>query len=198
MKFFDSSHSLNIVLVRACATDLDCQGRITGSLDMPLSDSGESDAHELAIELEGHDINAIVSANCLAAQQTAQQLARHGQIRVRVEDCLTNLDHGLWHGKSLEELKETQPKLFRQWQDNPESICPPGGETIDQVRVRVSIALRKIRRKHKSGTVAIVAPEPLLSIIRSAVEPSELYTTPLRNGSRSRWDEVSLASDVVV
>lgn len=192
MNIFGNSHTLSVILVRAGSTDLDCQGRITGSLDMPLSDAGEEEARRTADDLFGHDIDAIVSANCLAAQQTAQELARHGQIRVRVDENLTNLDHGLWHGKSLDELRETQPKLFRQWHDNPESICPPGGETIDQVRFRVAQSLKKIRKRYK-GTVAIVAPEPLLSIIRSAVEHLELREAQFQGEECTRWDQIPLA-----
>ena len=133
MNIFGNPSNLNFLLVRAGSTDLDDQGRIVGSLDMPLSPTGEGEAKETADALTNYDIDAIYSAACLSAQQTAQQLSRDGEIRVRVQENWVNLDHGLWHGKSLDELKENQPKLYRQWHENPESVCPPGGETIEEV-----------------------------------------------------------------
>jgi len=192
MNIFGSPSNLNFLLVRAGSTDLDDQGRIVGTLDMPLSSSGEEEAKETAFELSDFPIGAIYSAACLAAQQTAQQLSRDGEIRVRVQENWINLDHGLWHGKCLDELKEMQPKLYRQWQENPESVCPPGGETVDEVRMRVKAVLKKIRRKFKSGTIAIVAPHPLLEVIRSEIENSELRElTPSKEDS-IRWEEIEL------
>ena len=197
MNNFEVSSNLNVILVRAGSTDLDDQGRIVGSLDMPLSQSGEEEALATSIELLSFDIDAIFSASCLAAQQTAQLLARDGEIRVRVEESWTNLDHGLWHGKSLEELKETQPKLFKQWKENPESVCPPGGETIEEVRNRISSSLKKIHRKFKGGMVAIVAPEPLFSIIRSEIDNSVVRDLSHQNTAVLRWEEIQLLGGAV-
>ena len=186
--------SLRIILVRAGSTELDDQGRISGSLDMPLSETGNQEAQETALELDALGIDVIYSARCLAAQQTAQQLSNNGAIRVRVKEPWTNLDHGLWHGKSLEELKETQPKLFRQWNENPESVCPPGGETIESVRNRISASLSKLRRKWKTGTVCIVAPEPLYSIFRSLIQCSELRNLFEDKGDSNRWEALDTAA----
>lgn len=175
-------------MVRTGSTELDDQGRISGCLDMPLSATGIREATETALELNALDIDMIYSAKCLAAQQTAKQLSSKSSIKVRVQEPWANLDHGLWHGKSLEELKETQPKLFKQWNENPESICPPGGETIEEVRNRISSSLSKIRRKWKTGTVAIVAPEPLFSIFRSLIQSSELRDLFEDKSQMDRWE----------
>ena len=197
MNIFGSPSKLDIILVRAGSTDLDDQGRIMGALDLPLSSHGEDEARQSALELTEYDLEAIYAASCLAAQQTAQILSHNGEVRVRVEENLTNLNHGLWHGKSLEELKETQPKLFRQWQENPESICPPGGETIEDVRKRVAVTLKKIRKKFKCGMVAIVAPEPLYSVIRSEVEDSAIEEQPHLKQPHLRWETMEIPANAM-
>ena len=194
MKISTTQTSLRIILVRAGSTELDDQGRISGCLDMPLSETGIKEATEIAVELDSLEIDMIYSAKCLAAQQTAKQLSGNGAIKVRVQEPWANLDHGLWHGKSIEELKETQPKLFRQWNENPESICPPGGETIEAVRNRISASLNKLRRKWKTGTVAIVAPEPLFSILRSQIESSELRDLFEDKSESDRWESLAPAA----
>lgn len=198
MNLFERHNHLNILLVRAGSTELDDQGRITGSLDMPLSQSGEQEARAISVELDSYEIDAIFSASCVSAQQTAQLLSRNGEIRVRVEESWVNLNHGLWHGKSIEELKEMQPKLYRQWQENPESVCPPDGETIEEVRSRVKSVLKRIFRKFNGGTVAIVAPDPLLSIIRSEIDDSKIGNRLPRNSELDRWAEVALEIRPVV
>jgi broad specificity phosphatase PhoE len=197
MNIFGSPSKLNLVLVRAGSTDLDDQGRIVGSLDMPLSPNGEDQARRMAIELDSYHFDAIYSACCLAAQQTAQQLSHQGEIRVRVEEDWINLNHGLWHGKSLGELKETQPKLYRQWKENPESVCPPGGETIEEVRKRVRVSLKKIRKKFKCGTVAIVAPEPLCSIIRTELDDTSIEELPHPKQCKVGWETMEIPANAL-
>ena len=186
-----------ILLVRAGSTDLDDQDRIVGSLDMPLSPEGEREARAIAQDLGEAGIVAIFSAAGLASQQTARQLSRSGEIRVRVEESFVNLNYGLWHGKSRSELKENQPKLYRQWQDNPDSICPPDGEPVEAVRDRVKTVLKKIRRKHKTGTIAIVAPDPLLSILRSELEGTEVRDLLDLRSHENAWCDVDWVSGSV-
>lgn len=197
MSEIEFNEKTRILLVRAGSTDLDDQDRIVGSLDMPLSPEGEREARTISQGLEGAGINAIFSAAGLASQQTARQLSRSGEIRVRVEENLINLNYGLWHGKSRSELKENQPKLYRQWQDNPDSICPPDGEPVEAVRDRVRMVLKKIRRKLKTRTIAIVAPDPLLSILRSEIEGTEVRDLLDLRCEENAWFDVALVSGSV-
>lgn len=183
-----------IILVRAGSTDLDDQDRIVGALDMPLSSEGEREARAIALDLKDFGIIAIFSASGLASQQTARQLSRAGEIRVRVDENFVNLNYGLWHGKSRSELKENQPRLYRQWQDNPDSICPPDGEPIEAARERVRVVLKKIFRKHKTGAIAIVAPDPLLSILRSELEGTEVRDLLDLRCDENGWCDVDWAA----
>ena len=165
-----NSDDLQIVLVKPGVTDFDAQGRITGTLDVPLSDSGIAQAQSVATELAGVEITAVYSGPCLAAQQTAVEITAHSRVRPRVEAKLKNVDMGLWQGRELDELKTNQPRFVRQWQENPEQICPPGGETLMDVRPRVDAFLKRISRKHKSGVVVVVVADPLASEIAARID----------------------------
>jgi len=161
---------LQIVLVNPGATEFDAQGRIVGTLDVPLSDSGIEQARSMAAELSGLKITAVYSGPCLAAQQTAVEITADSRVRPRVEAKLKNVDMGLWQGRELEELKSNQPRFVRQWQDNPEKVCPPEGETLMDVRPRVDAFLKRISRKHKSGVVVVVVADPLASVIAARID----------------------------
>ena len=166
MSIVKDKKMLKVFLVKAGSTDLDDQGRISGSLDLPLSETGLSEADELADVFAGLDTRGIYSAPCRSAIDTARTIAAHCRKgRVKVEDSWSNLDHGLWHGKSLAELQETLPRFYRQWCEHPESVCPPGGETYADVVARCRPAVERILRKRRSGNVIVVAPEPLLEIL---------------------------------
>lgn len=185
---------LHIILVRAGATELDAQGRITGSLDLPISPESESFIQRTVDELSDLKIDAVYSARCLAARQTAQKLTAGRKLKVRIADEMVNLDHGLWHGKSIMELKETQPRLFRQWQENPETVCPPGGESYADARKRIGEFLKKIRKKHRSGTVVVVVPDPLLSVMASRAKQApakDLFDCVSKSG---QWQTLNPAT----
>ncbi len=95
-------------------------------------------------------------------------------LKVKTLDKLQNLDHGLWQGMLVADVKTKQPKVYRQWQEQPETVCPPQGETLVAAKQRVQAALAKLLKKHKSdGVVAIVVPEPLASVIRNVLRHDE-------------------------
>ena len=45
---------------------------------------------------------------------------------------------------------------------------------ISAARERVKLALEKILKKHKSGVVALVVPEPLATLIRCELQQGDL------------------------
>ncbi len=47
---------------------------------------------------------------------------------------MQNLNLGLWQGMQVAEVRHKQPKVYRQWQEQPENVCPPDGEMIEQGR----------------------------------------------------------------
>ena len=103
---------------------------------------------------------------------------------------MRNLDRGLWHGKLIDELKDSQPKVYRQWQEAPETVCPPGGETLDDARKRLLKVIKKIRKKQ--GTVVVVAPEPVASLLRSELDHGDigdLWQAECRCGE---WQEIEV------
>lgn len=191
-----SSNEFNLILVHPGQTELDEQGRLIGNLDLPLSENGESQSRRLADELADEPISLIVTAPDLAAQQTAQAISGSGSIKVRIDENLANLDVGLWHGKEIEELKENQPKLFRQWREQPRSVTPPEGETIENAELRVRKVLKWIFKKNRSGTIAIVASHPLAAIIQAEIlnaDLTEYWDSDSNCGSWCRLAQASVA-----
>jgi probable phosphoglycerate mutase len=165
---------LRIFLIRPGSTDFDDQRRIKGTLDIPLNENGASQISRTVTELTGADVQVVYSAPCQSAMQTAAAVAERLGVRVKRLDTLRNLDHGLWQGMLIDEVKQRQPKVYRLWQDTPEAVCPPEGETLVAARQRIQKVLKRLVRKHRSGGVAVVVSEPLASILRCCIEQREL------------------------
>jgi len=176
----------NVVVVRPGSTLFDEQERIKGSLDMPLSLAGVEQVHRIAIEIAKLPISTVYCGPCESAQSTAREIAEQTRAKWKVCECFRNLDHGLWQGKLIDELKRQQPRLFKQLQENPRSFCPPGGETVSEAEARVEKLIAKLCKKHANETIAVVIPEPLASLIAA-----KLKDTDLRDLWKSECDDGS-------
>src|SRR4051812_32993469 len=166
---------LTILLIRSGITEYDSQGRIQGTLDVPLCDEGCRQAVAMAEELAAREapVEALYAGPCLSAQQTAEILGERLHVRPKTIKKLHNLDQGLWQGLLFDDVKSKQPKVYRQWQERPETVCPPEGETVQEASERLKRALAKITKKHKSGTIALVLARPLASVMGSLLQAGQ-------------------------
>ncbi len=180
----------NVVVVRPGSTLFDEQERIKGSLDMPLSSSGIEQVQRIALEIAKLQISTVYCGPCESAQSTAREIAEQTRAKWKVCECFRNLDHGLWQGKLIDELKRQQPRLYKQLQENPRSFCPPGGETVAEAEARVEKLIVKLCKKHANETIAVVIPEPLASLIASKLKETDLgdlWKSECDNGS---WEMI--------
>ncbi|MCU0709341.1 MAG: histidine phosphatase family protein [Pirellula sp.] len=175
-----------VVVVRPGSTAFDEQERMKGCLDIPLSPAGVIQVQRAANEVARFPIAAVYCGPCESAQATARQIAETARCKVKVCDCFRNLDHGLWQGKCIDDIKRQQPKLFKQVQDNPRAFNPPGGETIADAELRVSKQLQKLQKKHVNETIAVVIPEPMATLVASklkSVDFEDLWDSECDDGS---------------
>jgi broad specificity phosphatase PhoE len=165
---------LNILLVRAGSTEYAIQGRVQGTLDVPLSEEGRWQAEMAANQLRDQSIETLYCGPCRASQQTAEIIGQELDLKPRTNEKLHNLDLGLWQGMLVKEVKSKQPKVYRKWQEHPETVCPPEGETLQHAQARLQTMLGKLIKKHKSGTIAMVLIDPLASLFRNILLQDKL------------------------
>ncbi len=180
----------NILLIRTGITSLDIQCRVWGCLDIPLAPEGESQMDQTAGHLASRGVYAVVSAPGLASRQSAKLLAEAWKSKKRVEDGLQNIDFGLWHGKSINELRETQPRILKCLEERPEMVCPPNGEPVLDFRVRILATLESLGSRYGNRQIAIVAPGPVSAVIRAIYLGHSSFD---ENGTAIWWDSTTLS-----
>ena len=188
---------VRIILIRPGTTEFDQDGRIQGTLDVPLCAKADSQIDHITEALRDSGISMVYGTSCQAATETAQRLAAALGSKYKTLDKLQNVDHGLWQGLLVDEVKRKQPKVYRQWQEHPETVCPPEGEMFEEARQRVERALTKIVRKNKDGTVALVAPEPLASLIHACCMGEEVAATRGEGHECGSWEVLDVEPAVV-
>ena len=188
---------VQIVLIRPGITEYDQQGRVQGTLDIPLCEDGREEVAKLVDELRGQPIAAIYSSPGQSPEQTAAVIGQAFELKVKAIDKLQNLDQGLWQGMLVSDVKSKQPKVYRQWQDQPETVCPPQGEPLIAAKQRVSAALTKLLKKHKADPmVAIVAPEPVASVIRNVVRNEDWGDLWQNASETAKWQVIDVPEAV--
>lgn len=153
----------SLTLIRPGATEFDHQHRIQGALDLPLSADGESEIDAVAEEVRASGIEVIYTSPNEPALSTAQRLGEALQIPVKTLEGLSNYDLGLWQGLTIEEIKHKYPKVYKQWKESPDRVCPPEGEENTEALKRAMKALAKpLKREIPFG---LVVCEPLATYL---------------------------------
>ena len=183
---------IRVILIRPGTTEFDEQGRILGTLDVPLSERGSLEVTDAVDELSQFDLQTLYTSTCESARQTSDLLSDKLAIKSKSVDLLKNVDHGLWQGMLVEEVKRKQPKVFRQWKEHPETVCAPEGEMLESARQRVESFLGKLFKKHKSGTIGIVAPDPLAGLIESYLLQTDVSEIWKRDTPCGSWTVIEL------
>ncbi|MGE3820267.1 MAG: histidine phosphatase family protein, partial [Isosphaeraceae bacterium] len=156
-------------LIRPGATVYDEQNRVQGVLDIPLSARGMAEVARLAAtlptSLQGLNVSALYCGPGESVQRTAEAVGRALRLRPKRVDGLRNLDHGLWQGLQLDEIRRRNNRVFRQWLEDPWTVCPPQGETVEDAMERIKGALKPLIRRHHDQTVALVVGDPLARLV---------------------------------
>ena len=161
---------ISIVLVPWGLTEWGASGRLATRTPMPLNEAGTRQAVQWANELAGRELTAVYCGDDPTARETGQVLAERAEVRLKPLPGLEEVDLGLWEGLTYAQVESRFPKIYRRWTEDPAAVCPPDGESLDSASERIQRAVRRVARKHKGGTVAIVLGPIALAVARSHLE----------------------------
>ena len=180
-----------VAVIRPGCTDYDAQSRIAGRLDLPLNALGEAQNADLIDSLRGLHLSYLMHGAGGNVAATAERLGERLDLPVKTTEALCNLDQGLWEGLTVDDVRRRYPKLVRKWHDEPESVCPPDGESVGEALDRVRRALAKPLKKGRA--FGVVAADPLATLIESVVLGEEVeFDGPL--GQPRRCGSVTVVS----
>ena len=160
-----------LVLIRPGATVYDEQNRLQGILNIPLSERGHGEVTRmvpmLARTLDGASLSALYCGPGENVVRTAEIIGKALGVRPKRVEEFRNLNQGLWQGLQIDEIRRRNTKLYRQWIEDPATICPPLGETYESAMARIKTAFRPLLRRHQDDSIALVVAEPLARMVAS-------------------------------
>jgi probable phosphoglycerate mutase len=174
-----TSPPTRLILVRHGVTEYTESGRYSGRGDVPLSPKGLAQAEATAARvaaLAGPVATVLTSPLSRCGQTAAAIVAMlPGEVPVRVEPDLIEVDFGAWEGKTFSEVRATSPLELTRWLDSP-AVAPPGGESFRAVTMRVRRAVASIRSGYPEATVVVVSHvSPIKIMLRDALAAGDAF-----------------------
>ena len=148
---------VKLFLVRHAESEWNPVGRYQGLLDPELSERGRIQAKLLASAFEKEKIDVIYSSPLKRTYQTATEIASKHNLEVIKEKRIIEIDHGVWSGMLVDEVKEKYPEDFRRWLEEPHKVKFKGGESLEEVYERVREFLKFVKENHQNQTVVAVS-----------------------------------------
>jgi len=172
-----------IYLVRHGQTVWNEEGRLCGSSDVPLSDEGLAQARKLAARLKDIGIAAIYSSPLLRARQTAEAIAAHHRVEVKIEPDLREIDYGDWEGLKVADVLEQFPEIEKLRREEPMKFAAPNGEPMLQFAKRVISAIQRVAASHADETICVIAHQTvnrfILCWILQSLHPAHRISSPI-------------------
>lgn len=128
---------MRLLLVRHGQSEWNAGRVLQGQADVPLSALGRAQAAALAPVIAGLAPDRAVTSDLQRASATAAIL---GHPDARPEPALREIDVGVWQGRSIPELRTTDPEAYAGWRAGTHR--PNGGEDWTSFVTRVGHTLR--------------------------------------------------------
>jgi probable phosphoglycerate mutase len=180
-----------LMLVRHGATAATEEDRFSGSTGAELSEQGRWQAARLGERLSEHKLAAVYSSPLSRALETARIVARHCNLEPITREGLREIGHGHWEGQRREDVEREHGGEYAEWEADPFTFAPLGGESGLAVLARALPVVREIVTTHQGGQVLVVSHKATLRLVLSSL----LAFDP--RGYRDRLDQAPACLNVV-
>nr|WP_312983977.1 histidine phosphatase family protein [Clostridioides sp.] len=162
-------------IVRHGQTNWNIQGKTQGHGNSDLTESGESQAKQLAVSLVDRNIDYIYSSDLGRAVQTAELIGNKLGLKVEMTEGLREMGFGVWEGLLIKEIQKDYADTYKTWRDEPHMVNIPGGETLHIIKRRVDKFIEEINEKYDNKNIVLVTHSitlrvMLLSFLNSGME----------------------------
>ncbi len=158
-----------VFMVRHGATVLSAEDRFAGATDVALSDEGREQTRRLAERLSGEKITAIFASPLGRTVETAQILAAPHGLEVQTRDGLREISHGRWELLTRREVEERFPEEAAEWEKDPYTFAPKGGESGLAVTARALPVLIELVRQCSDQTILVVSHKATIRLLLSSL-----------------------------
>lgn len=172
---------MKLYFVRHGETDWNLESKIQGRNDIPLNETGVSQAEQLAMTLKTSEygIKAIYSSRQKRALVTAEIIGKVLVIPPVVKDGLQEMSLGSWEGFTWPQVREKFADEYQCWYKNRRYQAPPGGESYQQLLDRLLPALAQIMEEAEGNALIVTHSAIIMTLM------SYIYDTPFEDMAKN-------------
>ena len=135
---------MKLYLVRHGESVCNVRRLLYGRTDCALTEKGCRQAREVGEKLAGESIARCVASPLIRAAETARLALWNRAVPIELSDGLMEQDMGEWENVPFEGLLEREPELIGGMLRDWTQVVPPGGESYQHLRGRVSAVLDEV------------------------------------------------------
>lgn len=153
-----SSKITKLILIRHGQSLGNAENVYLGHTDLDLSPLGYQQAELAARAIKSEPVSAIYSSSLIRAHNTALPHARLHGLSVIDSDELREIYLGEWEMCKLSDLETVwYDEFVLGWRKNFGTYCPPGGESVPHLALRIHKELIRIAEENTGGYVVIAS-----------------------------------------
>lgn len=136
-----------ILLARHGETKENKERRFQGQNDVPLSERGIEQAHELAEQAASEPLVALYTSPQARAAQTARIVGERIGLEPRPDPRLMEVHVGAWEGRLKDDVERDEPEAWAAFLRAGDEFRFPGGESFAEQQERVVAALVDVTQR---------------------------------------------------
>ena len=163
-----------IIAVRHGETAWNVDTRIQGQLDIGLNETGHQQARRLGRALAQESIQAIYSSDLLRAWDTARAISDANGGTLQAHTGLRERSFGVLQGKTFSEIEANWPEHAQRWRTRDPLWAPEGGESLMEVRERITQTAAELAARHMGEQIVLVAHGGVMDALYRAATGQEV------------------------
>jgi len=158
-----------ICLVRHGQTEWNRELRFRGRADVPLDENGRKQADALADALTGKGISAIYTSPLMRSMETARPVAKVFHLQIITIQGFIDINYGEWEGLAYDEVRQRYADLYREWEERPDSVRFPDGESLEEVKRRSFSAFMQVVAENPDSSILIIPHRVINKVLLCAI-----------------------------
>lgn len=173
---------MRLYIVRHGETAWNRERRYQGRIDVPLNETGLSQARCLADYFRSRSITRIFTSPLQRALTTARIIAGATGSPLEIAGELVEICHGVWEGLTVDEIASSYLEQWSVWNHCPSRVLVPESESLLEVAARLDLFLSRLDFGEESCVVTHGVVSQLLLVRLTGKDPDQLPTIPQANG----------------
>ncbi|HHT25072.1 MAG TPA: histidine phosphatase family protein [Clostridiaceae bacterium] len=164
---------MRLFMIRHGETQWNKWHKLQGQVNIPLNETGETEARKLAEILQNKKFDAIYSSPLNRCRETAKIVFGH-DADIILEPLIMEMAFGIYEGFAYEDTDiDESHDLYNYFYDLGNYVPPKGGESVRQVAYRAKTFLDKMLIQHENETVIAFSHGALIyntiSVVRNLI-----------------------------